>query len=190
MKKLIMASLLSLVTAVSAQADIITQWNFNGITPGDISTATPSTGSGSLSLLGGVTHPNSGSSGAGSSDTAATNLAFQTTTYAAQGSGNLTRGVQFNVSTVGYQDIVVSWDQRHSNASARHVQFQYTTDGVNYTNFGSLFEATAGDTWFNNRSVDLSSITAANNNANFGFRIVAAFAPLTSTYLPSNPNSN
>jgi hypothetical protein len=61
---------------------------------------------------------------------------------------------------------------------------------VNYTNFGSLFEATAGDTWFNNRSVDLSSITAANNNANFGFRIVAAFAPLTSTYLPSNPNGS
>jgi hypothetical protein len=37
--------------------------------------------------------------------------------------------------------------------------------------------------------VDLSSITAANNNANFGIRIVATFAPSTTAYAPSNSTS-
>lgn len=191
MKRVIFAIGLVLTIGLSASADIITQWNFNNITPGNISTATPSAGVGTVSLLGGVTTPNSGSSGAGSTDGSAPNLALQTTTYAAQGAGDRTRGVQFNVSTLGFQDVVVTWDQRHSNSSSRFVQFQYTTDGSSWTDFGGLFEGTTGDTWFNNRTVNLSSVSGVNNNANFGFRIVAAFDPATNQYVASNaPSTN
>ena len=190
-KKLVLTA--ALLAASSANADTITQWNFNSV-PADTSTATGTTaaniGTGVISLLNGVTNP-SFNSGVGSSDTslAANNSGFQTTTYAAQGAGNNTRGVQYNVSTVGFEDILVKYDLRHSNTSSRYEQFQYTIDGANFIDF-ALFDGNVGDAWFNNRSVDLSSVDGVNNNANFAFRVVATFAPGISTYLPSNASSS
>lgn len=185
MRAILTSLVLCMLFACSASADVITQWNFNNITPGNVATATPSTGSGSLVLFGGLTTPNTGSAGAGSTDTAATNLAFQTTTYALQGGS--ARGVQFSVSTAGFTGISVSWDQRHSNTSARGVEFFYSTDGTNFISFAS-FTATSGDAWFNNRSVDLSSIAAVDNNSNFSFRILQR-ATSGSNYEASNPLS-
>ncbi len=180
-----------LLQTIGLSQTTITQWNFNS-NPADGATGTglttPSVGSGSASLAGGTTASfNSGDSNGGSTDPASgDDSGWNVTTYAAQGTGNKTRGVQFLVSTVGFQNIQVKWDQRHSNTGPRHVQLQYTTDGSNWIDFGAPFEGTAGDTWFNNRSLNLGSITAANNNANFGIRIVAAFAPGTSNYVASS----
>jgi len=188
MKQLVIAA--ALIAAGSANADTITQWNFNSV-PADTSTSTgtltPNIGAGVISLLNGVTTTGF-NSGAGSSDTASDNTGFQTTTYAAQGAQNQLRGVQYNVSTVGFSDITVSYDLRHSNTSSRYEQFQYSIDGTNFTDF-ALFDGNVGDAWFN-RSVDLSSIAGADNNASFSFRVVAAFAPTTAGYLASNPASN
>ena len=182
-KKLVLT--VALLAATGANADTITQWNFNSVTP-DSATGTgsiiASIGAGSLSALAGVTTTfSSGSANGGSTDTAPTadDSGFQTTGYAAQGAGNKTRGVQFNVSTVGFEDILVSYDLRHSNTSSRYELFQYSLDGTNFVDF-ALFDGNAGDTWFNNRTVDLSPITGADNNASFAFRVVAAFAPGTS----------
>lgn len=185
---------LALSMATQANAADITQWNFNSV-PADASTSTGSLianiGAGTLSALGGVTTSfASGVSNGGSTDTAAVdNTGLGTTTYAAQGTGNKTRGIQFNVSTFGFEDIMVSYDLRHSNTSSRYEQFQYSLDGTNFVDF-ALFDGNAGDTWFNNRTVDLSSIAGADNNANFAFRIVSAFAPSTSTYAASNSSSS
>lgn len=182
----------ALAVATAASADVITQWNFNGSSnttvPGGANSPTASTGSGTASLVGGVTAAaqfGSGAANGGSSDPAGgapPNYGWQTTSYAAQGFNDDQAGVQFNVSTVGFaSDIVVTWDQRHSNTSSRWVQFQYSLDGVNFTSAGlsggGLFEGTAGDTWFNGRTVDLSGIAGVANNANFAFRIVASFGP-------------
>jgi hypothetical protein len=188
-------SLFAMFFAEVAKGEIITQWNFNAITPGNIATALPSIGAGSISLVGGTTTPTSGSTGAGSSDTATPNLAFQTTTYAAQGTANLSRGVQFAVSTAGYQDIQVSWDQRHSNTSSRFWALLYTTDGATWNTFSAtgagtdsgLYAGVTGDTWFNQRTADLSGIAGVNDNPNFGIRIVASFAPGLTTYAASSP---
>jgi hypothetical protein len=113
-------------------------------------------------------------------------LALQTTTYAAQGTGDKTRGTQFLVSTVGFQNISLNYDLRHSNTSSRYEQVQYTLDGATWNDI-QVFDGNAGDTWFNGRSVDFTSISGANNNANFGVRIVATFAPGGSTYSASSP---
>jgi len=43
--------------------------------------------------------------------------------------------------------------------------------------------------WFNQRSVNLSSFTALNNNPNVGLRIVASFDPGTGNYLAVNSNN-
>ncbi|OQW75230.1 MAG: PEP-CTERM domain protein [Proteobacteria bacterium ST_bin11] len=188
--KLIVAGLALSLVGASAQASVVTQWNFNSITP-DSNTGTgsilSSIGSGTAALVGGVTGAfASGTANGGSSDPAASdNSGWQTTNYAAQGAGNKTRGVQFNVSTVGYDNITINYDLRHSNTSSRYELVQYSLDGITF-NDSTLFDGNAGDTWFKNRSVDFSSIAGVANNANFALRIVAAFAPASSVYAPSS----
>jgi hypothetical protein len=180
--------------ASPARADVITQWNFNSVPPdGNLATGTtiPSIGTGTASLVGGTTGSfASGVANGGSTDPAPTdNTGWQTTTYPAQGAGNLTAGVQFLVSTAGFENIVVSWDQRHSNTASRFAQFQYTTDGTTFTSFGPPFAGTAGDTWFNNRTIDLTGIPGVADNPLFGFRILAAFDPNGTGYVASNTGS-
>ncbi|MFO0375588.1 MAG: PEP-CTERM sorting domain-containing protein [bacterium] len=176
-----------LMLAGAAMGQTITQWNFNSTTPDNntaTGTLTPRIGSGAASLVGGTRA--TFASAAGSSDPVTSDdSGWNIATFAAQGTNSGTRGVQFNISTLGFENLTFSWDQRHSNASARNVQFQYSIDGTNFQNFAT-FEANAGDTWFNGRTVDLSSIAAANNNANFAVRVVAVFAPGTSGYVSSN----
>jgi hypothetical protein len=185
----------ALLAASAAQAQIITQWNFNSTTP-DANTSTgvttPSIGAGTASLLAGVTGAfNSGDANGGSSDPATgDDSGWQTSTYAAQGTGDRTRGVQFNVSTVGFSGITVTWDQRVSNTSSRFAQFQYSTDGTNFADFGALFSGTPGDAWYNSRTVSLVGLSAVDNNANFAFRVVSAFEPATTAYLAATTGSN
>ena len=179
-----------LVASTAAQSQTLTQWNFNSVPP-DASTATgsllPSVGSGTATLVGTT---GTFSSGVGSTDPAAIdNSGWGTTGYATQGTGDRTRGVQFNVSTVGFNLIAVSWDQRLSNTAARSAQFQYSLNGTNFNDFGAVFSGSPGDVWYNNRSVDLSSVTGVGNNANFAFRVVAAFEPLTSAYAAATTTS-
>lgn len=186
--------MLAILAAGNVQAADITQWNFNSV-PADTSTTTgsliASVGVGSLSTLGSVPQTfASGTSNGGSSDPITTDdTGLSTLTYAAQGTNNKLSGVQFNVSTLGFENIAVSYDLRHSNTSSRYEQFQYSLDGTNFVDF-ALFDGNAGDIWFNNRSVDLSDIAGADNNANFAFRIVSAFAPGTSAYAASNSGSS
>lgn len=191
----LLVSIIGFAPASVFATTTFTQWTFNSVPP-DTSTTTgstdPATGTGTAALVGGTTAAfASGTAGNGSSDPASTdNSGWNVTTFAAQGAGNETRGVQFNASTVGRQNIVVSWDQRHSNTASRFVRFQYSTDGINFTNVEPLFEATGGDTWFNGRTVNLAGLPGVNNNPNFAFRIVAAFAPGSSAYVASNAASN
>jgi hypothetical protein len=181
----------ALTSASSASAATITQWNFN--TPGtpDNNTGTGTTatsvGFGTIATIGGVTNP-SFNSGVGSSDPAASdNSGFQTTTYAAQGTNNKTAGIQVNVSTVGFSNVSFTYDLRHSNTSSQYEQVQYSLNGTTFFDIGSLFNGNLGDTWFNGRTINLSSIAGADNNANFALRVVAAFAPSTTTYTASSP---
>ncbi len=175
---------------------VITQWNFNNITPGNISTATPTIGSGTLTLIGGVTHPNTGSSGAGSSDTAAPNLGLQTTTFPAQSTASGSAGVRFNVSTSGfssptYTALEVGFDLRLSNGSSRWFRLDYTTNGGSTWNLGNPTRlgaaANSGDTWFNLNKVTITD-PAALNNAAFGFRVVSVFS--SSAFVEANSNTS
>jgi hypothetical protein len=190
---LIAASLLALFTSGMAQAATVTQWNFNStVADATVGTGvtTPAIGSGTASLVGGTTSTfASGDASGGSSDPATgDDSGWNISTFAAQSAGNKTRGAQFAVSTVGFANIAITYDLRHSNTASRYEQFQYSLDGVNFVDFAS-FDGNLGDTWFNGRSVDLSSIAGADNNANFAFRVVAAFAPSTSAYEASKSTS-
>ena len=167
----------AIVTA-SASADVITQWNFES------QTLNASTGTGLASLVGGVT--NTFATGFGGTGT----FAMNTTNYAAQGSGDRTRGVQFSASTAGYNSITLAWNERHSNTSANTVAVFATTDGSTWTEV-QVFTFTpapagTGDVWYG-RSVTLGAEYA--NTANFGFRVLAAFNPGSSGYAASRSTS-
>jgi hypothetical protein len=181
----------SWLAATACSADIIAQWNFNSTAPDGLTTTgttIPSIGVGTASLVGGTTA--TFASGGGSTDPALTDdTGWNTTTYATQGTGNKTRGIAFAVSTRDYKDISITWDQRHSNTASRFAQFQYSLDGGSTFTDHTLFTHVGGGTWFNNQTVDLTSIAGANFNANFVFRIVAAFDPAASLYAASLPES-
>ena len=175
---LTLAVLTAATVAGAAGADVITQWNF------EAQTFAASTGTGTASLVGGVSNTfATGFAGAGT-------FALNTTTYAAQGTGDRTRGVQFSGSTAGYDSITLAWNERHSNTSANTVAVFATTDGTNWTEV-QVFTFTpaatgTGDTWYS-RSVSLGAAYA--NAANFGFRVLAAFNPGGSGYLASRSTS-
>lgn len=179
----------------------IAQWNFNGTStttiPGGTSSPTVAVGSGTVSLIGGTTATfASGVVGGGSSDpstTAPPNYAWNISNFPAQGTGNKTAGIQINVSTVGLSNIVLQFDQRLSNTSSNTVVVQYTADVTAtspvWVDFAT-FIAPSGDTWYNKRTVNFSSVTSLNNNPNVAFRIVSSFSGSGSSYSASSSSSS
>jgi len=131
-----LAGLLAVGMTASSYAAIVTQWNFNGATVG---TTAPSTGTGTASLIGGTTETfASGDASGGSSDPAAPSppdFGWNTAGYPTTSINNETAGVQFAASTVGYEDITVSFDMRHSNTASRFWAIYYTTDGSTWNRF-------------------------------------------------------
>jgi hypothetical protein len=89
---------------------------------------------------------------------------------------------QFVVSTVGSTGIAVSYDQISSATGPGKFNFQYSTDGINFTTFATDYTVIANaspNTWGSGShsaasfySYDLSSISALNNNPTVYFRVV------------------
>ncbi len=190
---LLLAAIVATEVATSFTASgalVVARWNFNSTTPDGSTitgTLTPSTGSGTASALGGVS--TSFSDGTSSSDPAANtdDSAWALASFPTQGSGNRSAGVQFTVSTLGYENIVVQWDQRQTSTSSRYVRLLYTIDGSTWLD-STLFsdsQPTGTTVWNNGRSVDLSAISGVENNSLFAIRIVSEFAPSTTSYTAS-----
>ncbi len=188
------AALLFCLQALHAQSTI-TQWNFNS-NPPDASNSTgslvASVGNGTIASVSITT--TTFNSGTGSSDIATTdNTGMGLSGFPAQGTGNKTAGIQFSASTVNNTNIVITFDLRHSNTGPRHFTVQYCTDITSTTPVWVDFaedSTLAGDVFVNDRTYNFSSITALNNNANAGFRVVASFRPTTSTYVAATSTSN
>lgn len=173
---LTVTSLISPCT-INAQ-EVITAWNF------DQQNLTPSTGAGTATTIGGTI----GSYATGNPVL----YAWSTTNYPAQGINTGTAGVQFNVSTVGYRDIIINWENRNSNSAANRLRLTYTINGTdwidfnasdaNATNFndGSSVGFDAGRyttnvaDWFF-RSANFTAITGAEQNPDFAIRLVTEY---------------
>jgi acid phosphatase len=119
-------------------------------------------------------------------------------------SGIGTQGAEFDVSTVNYNDVVLSFDLYFTTQGEAKMQVLYTTNGVTWTNAPSLayganptfiqqnlpsnidppysqdtvtgtyFYQTTGQNWYNNLVVDFTGVPGVANNPNFGVRIVNA----------------
>lgn len=208
-----------LLTASVGQASTITAWNFENLAHAINNTPAASTGTGSASALGmgvyatpavgtntddvlaGVTGDTGSNTIANTSNIWRIRAVGGSGSAAANGWSSLapigTQGAQFLASTAGYTGITVSFDWYATNQGEAKLQFEYTTDGVNWINAGLSGGAgsgvsfltnsasantvkgayvnigTAGQNWVTGLYATITDPAAA-NDANFGIRLVNA----------------
>ena len=200
----------ALGTCASAGAATITDWNFGtlvAVAPDN--TPAPTTGSGSATSLG-MTNTYTETGGGGDVSTTFDDITKDTNStignedvWRVRGAGSTpgngwsinapeyTQGAQFSDSTVGYNDVVLSFNWASTAQGIANLQVQYNTNVNNasgWTNVGSLLTATVGNSStggsFQTNTVDFGAlgITSVNNDANFGVRLVSAFNPTLDNY--------
>ena len=163
----------SLIAMSAHGADIVAQWGFDAAsTKQDISQ-----NGASFAALGVTVTFAAGSAGG---------QALNTAGYAAQGTGNMTRGVQFMIDTSGNENLLFSFDQRNSSTASAYTALLYTLDaGASWIGATTLHYLPTTASFVKGISYDFSSIIGANNNTDFGVRLVNSFAPGTTTYTGS-----
>ena len=161
---IICAALLFFTASQAAFADELAVWNFND------SDLNVDHGSGTLvsninvvNLLFAAGTTNNARLG----DIAGQALSLQGGT----GVANNGRNITFNVSTVGFSNIVVSFATQGTSTGFNSNQFQYSLDGLNFIDFGPPYTPAAV---FGTLPLvfTLTSIVGLNNNPNAAFRIV------------------
>jgi hypothetical protein len=189
MKKTVILSLFSFATLLAVQTingQTIADWTFETSQPGVITlpaapgagvaftSFSPEVGSGTATALhaGAATYSSPAGNGSARS--------FSVNTWAV---GDF---FQFQVSTLTYSGISVSYDQTSSSSGPGQFNLQYSTDGSTFTTFGSQYNVlvnAAPNTWSagtpvltTSFSANLSSITALNNAPTVYFRILDATA--------------
>ena len=161
---LICAVLIFMAASQAALADELAVWNFND------SNLNVDRGSGTLTsninvvnLLFAAGTTNNARQG----DIAGQALSLQ----GGSGVANNGRNITFNVSTVGFSNIVVSFATQGTSTGFNSNQFQYSLDGINFIDFGSPYvPATAVGAV--PLVFSLAAIAGLDNNPNAAFRIV------------------
>jgi hypothetical protein len=164
----------------------IAWWNFNSVTPdGEPITGTkePASGSG-VALAAGWVAATIGVVIGSSDPELADNSHWRISEFATQGTSNKQCGVEFRVSTVGYENIAFFWDQRNSDSASRYSRVQYTLNGVTWVDHTVINMPL--NMWVHQQSADFRGMPGAENNPNFGVRLVAEFI---STAFGVGPNS-
>jgi len=154
---------LILLLSHATRADEIAVWNFNDsdllVDHGNGTLATNFNLTNVIFTLGGTT------TNARLGDPAGQSMTLQGGTS----NSNNGRFINLAVSTLGYANIIISLATQATGTGFNNNQLQYSTDGVNFVNFGGPY---APPTAFGLFTFDLSAITALNDNPNAAFRIV------------------
>ncbi len=161
---LIFAVLIFLATSQAARADELAVWNFND------SDLNVDHGSGTLTCnlnVVNILFAAGTTNNARQGDTAGQALSLQGGTSNANNGRNLT----FNVSTVGFSNIIVSFATQGTSTGFNNNQFQYSLDGINFVDFGPPY---APATAFGTLPLvfSLAAIVGLNDNPNAAFRII------------------
>lgn len=183
MKKLFVSVVLSSLALAATRADTLANWTFessftyiNGTTNFALSGLAAELGSGTASGWHASTATWSSPAGNGSSHS------FSVNTWA------LGDYFEFQVNTLGFTDIIVSYDQTRSSTGPATFTFSYGTDGVNFTPFlvdytvlnnatvvgppaTAPWSATTARQSVYTFSFDLSSITTLKNSPTVFFRV-------------------
>jgi PEP-CTERM motif len=160
-----------------AQAQIAAQWTFENSfgsitgTSASLGGISPEVGTGTASGLHASAATWSSPAGNGSPHS------FSVNTWA------IGDYFQFQTSTLGLNNILVTFDQTSSGTGPRDFKFAYSTDGTTFTQFGSdyavLANASPNPVWNSltassiySYSFNLSSVPALNNASAVYFRII------------------
>ena len=161
---LICAVLILLAASEAARADELAVWNFNdsnlNVDRGN-GTFTSNIIAANILFAAGTTN------NARQGDIAGQALSLQGGT----GVANNGRNITFNVSTLGFSNIVVSFATQGTSTGFNSNQFQYSLDGISFIDFGPPYVPLSA---FGTVPVvfTLSSILGLNNNPIAAFRIV------------------
>lgn len=181
------------VAACSASANVshaglVAYWNFNGLSTtggvpsnAGVTSYAANTGSGSLTLngwnsRGGATAPHGISNFAGSlinsisPDAAGQSLALQGGTTAINNNG---ASMTISVSFTNLANPILSFATQRSNTGFTSNQVAYSTDNLNFTNFGATYNP---GTSFGLQTFDFSAIDSLDNAANIYLRITMSGA--------------
>ena len=161
---LICAVFVFLAASQAAQADELAVWNFND------SNLTVDRGNGTLTsnlIVTNIVFAAGTTNNARQGDIAGQAISLQGGTGTANNGRNLT----FNVSTLGFSNIVVSFATQGTSTGFNSNQFQYSFDGLNFVDFGPPYVPL---TAFGSVPIvfTLTAIAGLNNNPNAAFRIV------------------
>ena len=161
---LICAALIFFAASQAALADELAIWNFNDSDLNvDHGSGTLTSNLNVVNLLFAAGTTNNARLG----DAAGQALSLQGGT----GVANNGRNITFNVSTVGFSNIVVSFATQGTSTGFNSNQFQYSLDGLNFIDFGPPYTPAAV---FGTLPLvfTLTSIAGLNNNPNAAFRII------------------
>jgi hypothetical protein len=156
--------LLVAVSAPAALADELAVWSFNDSNLNvDHGSGTLSSNINVVNLLFAAGTTNNARLG----DSAGQSLSIQGGT----GTANNGRHITFNVSTLGFSNIVVSFATQGTSTGFNSNQFQYSLDGVTFINLGMPYTPASA---FGSVPLvfSLASIAGLNDNPNAAFRIV------------------
>jgi hypothetical protein len=161
---LICAALLFFAASQATLADELAIWNFNDSDLNvDHGSGTLTSNLNVVNLLFAAGTTNNARLG----DIAGQALSLQGGTSVANNGRNIT----FNVSTLGFSNIVVSFATQGTSTGFNSNQFQYSLDGINFIDFGPPYTPA---TVFGTLPLvfTLGSIVGLNNNPNAAFRII------------------
>jgi hypothetical protein len=170
MKKAIISCLALFASLALVQAQTIAGWTFETSVPATAGPHAAEVGSGSA-----LGFHNSGSTvysnpvGNGSGESFSSNF---------WGVGDY---YQFQVSTVGFSNIGLSWDQTRSSTGPADWELQFSTDGSTFStgmaySIGALSWSSTTPNPDSTFTLDMTAVTDLNNQPEVFFRIVAASA--------------
>ena len=186
----------------TAAPGVIAAWTFPTTAGAGDNSPAPTYGAGTATTLGMTNSYNGGNTA--SDDVLATagtaNTNFSENLWRVRGTPNngwatyqngagapeYSQGIELDASTVGYSNIVFSFDWYSTTQGIRDLQVQYNT-GSGWVNYQGPSPTgtfvTGGNDYYNSLlspvnptiHIDLSGVAAANNNPDLGIRLVSAF---------------
>jgi hypothetical protein len=161
-------------------ATVFVYWNFNSPESDgapETGSINPISGAGELRVIG-ITSQTFGSVGQGrTSDTEEIdNSMLRLSGFPPEGTADKSAGIEMVASTVGLRRVGLMWDQYNSATANRHLAVQYTTNGADFVDHVTVSN-TSSSTWIRARKVSFENVLGAENNPNFGVRLVSTFGP-------------
>jgi len=186
------AAVVASMATVQAQS-VFTAWNFTATQAAPITSLSATTGAGTLNLIGFTSSAPSGDivSTAGTAHSSFVEDTLRVRN--ASGGWSLSapqysQGIELDASTAGQQNIGFSFDWYTTTQGIRDLAVEYNLDTGNSSGWTVIGGTTSASTYLATSndyygaasssptiSIDLSSITGANNDPTFGIRLVSAY---------------